>query len=118
MAFPAENIRDWRDKDVVDAAGDKIGSMEAVYFDTGTDEATFVTVKVGVLNRKLIFVPLVGAVVSPAHVKVTVDKKRVKDAPSIDPDGELSREEEPALYAYYGMAYLPGGQGERRLGRR
>ena len=43
--FPAENIRLWRDHDVVDSSGDKIGSLESVYFDTATDSATFATVQ-------------------------------------------------------------------------
>ena len=118
MSFPAENIRDWRNHDVVDVNGDKIGSLEAVYFDTGTDQPAFCTVTQGLLSKRLVFVPLNGAVVSPSYLKVTVDKKAVKDAPSIDPDGELTREREPELFAHYGIAYEPGAGGERRLGRR
>jgi hypothetical protein len=118
MAFPAENIRDWRTRDVVDKFGDKIGSLESVYFDTGTDEAEFASVRVGVLTHRLTFVPLAGAVVAPSYLKVQVDKKAVKDAPSIDLDGELSRDDEPGLFQHYGLAYTPGAAGERRLGRR
>lgn len=33
----AEDIRDWRDHAVVDQTGAKIGSLEAVYFDTSTE---------------------------------------------------------------------------------
>jgi hypothetical protein len=43
--FEAEDIRDWRGHDVVDPAGSKIGSLEAVYFDTATEQPTFATVK-------------------------------------------------------------------------
>jgi hypothetical protein len=118
MVFPAENIRDWRTRDVVDQAGDKIGSLESLYFDTGTDQAEFASVRVGVLTHRLTFVPLAGAVVSPTYLKVQVDKKVVKDAPSIDLDGELTREDEPALFAHYNIPYTPGAGGERRLGRR
>ncbi len=32
--FEAENIRDWRDSDVVDPDGNKIGQLEAIYVDT------------------------------------------------------------------------------------
>jgi hypothetical protein len=42
----------------------------------------------------------------------------VKDAPSIDLDGELTRDDEPGLYEHYGLPYTPGAGGERRLGRR
>lgn len=118
-AFPAENIRDWRDHDVVDSAGDKIGSLESVYFDTATDEAAFASVQIGIPGRRrLVFAPLAGAVVTPKHLKLQVDKKTVRDAPAIDTDGELTREQEPALYEHFGLAYVAGLNGERRLGRR
>lgn len=117
--FAAENIRDWRGRDVVDADGHKIGSLEAVYFDTATDEPTFATVQVGIIGRRrLVFVPLTDAVVSPAYVKITAVKKQVKSAPSIGVDGELSLADEPAVFAHYDLVYEPGASGERRLARR
>lgn len=119
MSFPAENLRDWRDLDVVDTNGDKIGSLESVYFDTETDEATFAGVKTGMVGRRrLVFVPLTGAVVSPSWVKVTADKKVARDAPSIETDGELTRDDEAAVFAHYGLPYTFGPNGGRRLGRR
>ena len=39
--FEADDIRDWRGKDVVDADGSKIGTLEAVYFDTAMQLPTF-----------------------------------------------------------------------------
>lgn len=117
--FPAENIRDWRDHDVVDSAGEKIGSLESVYFDTATDTASFAAIQIGIPGRRrLVFAPLAGAVVAPRYLKVQVDKKTVKDAPSIDTDGELTSELEPALFEHYGLPYAVGANGERRLGRR
>jgi hypothetical protein len=117
--FEADDIRDWRTKDVVDQDGEKIGSLEAVYYDTATQEASFISVQVGMVGRRrLTFVPLDGARVSPDHVRVMVDKKTVKDALTIDTDGELGVGQEPELFAHYGMEYVPGASGERRLGRR
>jgi len=119
MTFPAENIRDWRGKAVVDRKGGKIGTLEAVYVDTSTDEPSFASVEVGALRRKrLVFVPLSGATVAPAHLKVRFDKKQAKDAPSIDVDGELLAADEPKVFEHYGLPYAPGAAGERRLARR
>src|SRR5208282_1991470 len=88
--FEAADIREWRGHDVVDASGHKIGELEAVYVDTGTDLPSFGTVKVGMPTRhRLVFVPLDQATVGPGYLKVSFDKKQVKDAPSIDTDGEL-----------------------------
>ena len=117
--FEAENIRDWREHDVVDPRGDKVGTLEAVYVDTATDLPAFASVKVGFIGRhRLTFVPLNGATVAPRHVRVAYSKKQVKSAPSIGPDGELVADREPALFEHYGLDYQPGSAGERRLARR
>jgi hypothetical protein len=42
----------------------------------------------------------------------------VKGAPSIETDGELPARDEEAVFTHYGLAYQPGGGGERRLARR
>jgi hypothetical protein len=117
--FEADDIRDWRGQDVVDEGNAKIGTLEAVYFDTASQAAAFASVQIGMVGRhRLTFVPLDGARVSPKHLRVMVDKKLVKDAPTIDTDGELDADDEPALFAHYDLAYSPGASGERRLGRR
>jgi hypothetical protein len=117
--FEAGNIREWRGHDVVDADGNKIGELEAVYVDTGSDLPSFGTVKVGLPTRhRLVFVPLDQATVGPGYVKVSYDKKQVKDAPSIGTDGELPAADEEAVFAHYGLAYEAGAGRERRLGRR
>ena len=69
--FDVDDIRDWRGLPVVDKEGGKIGKLEAVYFDTATEEPTFATVKVGLPGGgRLVFVPLAGARVSPQSVRV------------------------------------------------
>jgi hypothetical protein len=117
--FEADDIRDWKNRNVVDQDGSKIGSLEGVYYDTATQVPAFASVQVGIVGRhKLTFVPLDGARVAPDHIRVMVDKKTVKDAPTIDTDGELTAAEEPVLFQHYGLLYEPGASGERRLGRR
>ena len=114
--FPAENIRDWRNKDVVDPDGSKIGSLESVYVDTTTDLPFFAAVVTGMIGRhKLTFVPLTNATVAPGHIRVTVSKDLAKNAPSIDTDGELAAEDEPAVFEHYALPYT---RGVRRLARR
>ncbi|MFC5141501.1 PRC-barrel domain-containing protein [Actinomycetospora rhizophila] len=118
MGFEAENIRDWQGKSVVDPAGGKIGTLEAIYVDTVTDEPAFATVTVGIVGRRrLAFVPLAGATVAPDHLRVTVAKDLAKQAPSIDTDGELAAEDEPAVFEHYGLAASSPGAA-RRLARR
>ncbi len=117
--FEAENIRDWRNHDVVDADGRKIGLLESVYVDTSTDVPAFASVRTGMIGRhRLTFVPLDRATVSPDSVRVAYSRGLVKDAFSIDTDGELAAEDEPGLFQHYGLPYQQGTSGERRLARR
>ena len=117
--FEANDIREWRGRDVVDCNRDKIGQLEAVYVDTKTDLPAFGTVKVGLpTQRRLVFVPLEGATVGPDYLMVAYSKKHVKSAPSIDTDGELPVAEEEPVFAHYELAYEQGAESGRRLGRR
>jgi hypothetical protein len=118
--FEAENIRDWRQHDVVDDESKKIGRLEAVYVDTRTDEPTFASVVAGggIRRRRLVFVPLAGAVVAPAYVKVRYPRKLVTSGPSIGTDDELLAEQEPDVFRHYDLEYATGSDGARRLARR
>ncbi|MFI0374259.1 PRC-barrel domain-containing protein [Actinomadura sp. 1N219] len=116
--FEVEDIREWRGHDVIDASGSKIGELEAVYVDTATDRPSFVTIKIGLPTRqRLVFAPLAGAKVGPGHIRVDQAKKQVKNAPSIDTDGELLAEDEQALFDHYDLPY-GAAPSERRLARR
>ncbi len=117
--FEAGDIREWRGHNVVDVDGHKIGTLESIYVDTATDQPAFAAVTVGLPTRhRLVFVPLLGASVGPGYLKVNHAKSRVKDAPSIDTDGELPVADEEAIFTHYELAYTKGAAGERRLARR
>jgi PRC-barrel domain len=116
--FEADDIREWRGHHVVDDSGSKIGELEALYVDTRTDEYVFATVKIGKLSRsRLVFVPTAGAKVGPGHLKVAFSRKLVRDAPSIDTDGELMAPDEPAIFGHYELPY-DAGETQRLLARR
>ncbi|GHH56357.1 hypothetical protein HNQ79_006134 [Streptomyces candidus] len=113
------DIREWRDHDVVDPDGRKIGILEAVYVDTRSDQPAVATVQVGLPTRhRLAFVPLAGAIVGPGYVKVAYAKAMVKDAPSMGTDDVLPAEDEEAIFLHYGLPYQSGAGGERKLARR
>jgi len=111
---------EWDGRTVVGADGDKIGKVEAIYIDQQTDQPEWALVNTGLFGGKSSFVPLAGAAPSGEDVRVAVDKAQVKDAPRVDPDGQLSEEEEANLFRHYGVPYdesgsvtatgVPGGQ--------
>jgi len=84
--------------------GDKIGSIGQVYLDNASGEPAWVTVKTGFFGSSESFVPLDQAELTDGGVRVPYDKDRVKGAPNIETDRELSEQEEDQLYAYYGLA--------------
>jgi uncharacterized protein (TIGR02271 family) len=94
---------EWRGREVVARDGDKIGKLEEVYLDTDSGRPEWATVNTGLFGTKQSFIPLVDAEPEGGRVVVPYSKDQVKDAPSIDPDGELSSDEESQLYRHYGV---------------
>lgn len=100
----------WRGATVRDRDGEKIGTVAEVYFDEATDHAEWITVSTGLFGMRTTFVPVEGA--TPANddeLRVPYEKARVKDAPNVEADHDLTQDEERELYAFYGRDY-----GERR----
>jgi uncharacterized protein (TIGR02271 family) len=112
---------DWRGREVVGEDGGKIGTLEEVYLDTDSGQPEWATVTTGLFGTKQSFVPLTHAEPSGGKVRVPYSKDQVKGAPSIDPDGELSTNEERSLYDHYGLASSgtsgSSGRGREAVGR-
>ena len=56
-----KTIAQWRGSDVVDRDGDKIGTLEEIYLEHGSDEPEWALVKTGLFGGRGSFVPLAGA---------------------------------------------------------
>ena len=95
---------EWRGRDMVGRDGEKIGKLEEVYLDARSGQPEWATVNTGLFGTKQSFVPLAEAEPARGNVVVPYSKDQVKEAPSVDPDGELSPEEEERLYTHYGVA--------------
>jgi len=89
--------------DVLDAEGDKIGTVGQIYVNSETNEPLWASVRTGLFGLAESFVPLQGADSDADTVRVTFQKDFVKDAPRIDADGALSEDEEATLYSYYSL---------------
>src|SRR4051794_14839788 len=95
----------WRGKAAVDADGSKIGTIEEVYLDAGTDRPEWLAVKTGMFGSRISFVPVAEATDADGDVRVPYSKDQVKDAPHAEADGQLSQQEEAQLYRHYGLDY-------------
>lgn len=114
------NVSDWQGKMLIDREGAKLGKLQDVYVDIEDDEPQFATVKEGLIDRHLTFVPLAGVTVGPDALQVPVSKRDVKSAPNIAmKGGELSAQDESTLYHHYELNYTPiDTPSKRRLARR
>jgi len=99
-----EDIQQWRGAKAVDVNGDKVGTIEEVYLDRGSNKPEWVTVKTGLLGTRTSFVPIADARHGDDEVRLAYTKDQIKDAPNVDADGQLSRDEEQALYEHYGRS--------------
>jgi len=89
--------------DVVDVDGDKIGTVDEIYVDDDSGGPEFALVKSGLFGMKRRFVPLQGASQEGDELRVAYSKDQFGDAPSLDPDAQLSEAEEAELYRHYGL---------------
>jgi uncharacterized protein (TIGR02271 family) len=98
-------VRAWQDQIMVDADGDKIGTIESIYVDDQNGQPEWALVNTGLFGTRSTFVPLAQAGASGDQVQVPYRKQLVKDAPNLEPDGHLSEQEEQELWRHYGLDY-------------
>jgi len=100
-----EQLLQQRGHDLYDNDGEKIGTIEEIYLDAQTGEPEWALVNTGLFGTKSTFVPLRDASGEGDSLRVPFEKAQVKDAPKMDPDGQLSQREEAELYRHYGLQY-------------
>jgi uncharacterized protein (TIGR02271 family) len=100
-----QEITSWKGRTAVDRDGDKIGTIEDVYLDRRSGEPEWVAIKTGLFGSNVSFVPIADASPAGDDIRVGFEKDRVKDAPNVEADGELSPEEERRLYEHYDRDY-------------
>jgi PRC-barrel domain/Domain of unknown function (DUF2382) len=106
MATPSiETARGWRGRVMVDRDSNKIGEVVDIYLDNETDRPEWAVVQTGLFGLRSSFVPLAEAREVGDELQVPHQRLQVKQAPNIEPDGQLSAAEEAELYRHYGLDY-------------
>jgi PRC-barrel domain len=109
----AETIGTWRGHELIDRDGEKIGKIAEIYLDRNTDQPAWATVTTGLFGKRETLVPITDASNEGEIVRVPFEKEHVKGAPHVDPEAELSAEEERDLYQHYGIDYSSGAGREQ-----
>jgi hypothetical protein len=106
MATPSiETVRGWVGRVMVDRDSDRIGEVVDIYLDNETDRPEWAVVRTGLFGMRSTFVPLADVREVGDGLQVPHQRLEVKQAPNIDPDGQLSEAEEAELYRHYGLDY-------------
>jgi uncharacterized protein (TIGR02271 family) len=100
-----DEVLTWRGQQLRSSYGQKLGTIEEIYLDAETNKPEWALITTGMFGTKRSFVPLCEASRSSDGVTVPFDKATVRDAPRIDPDGQLSQHEEAELFRHYGLQY-------------
>jgi len=98
------DTQQWRGAKAVDSNGDKLGTIDEIYLDRGSNEPEWVTISTGLFGTRTSFAPVAGADFRDGEVHLAYTKDQVKDAPNVDADGALSSEEERRLYEHFGRS--------------
>jgi uncharacterized protein (TIGR02271 family) len=114
-----------RGRPVYDAAGDKIGTVDEVFYDEDTQQPEWLGIGTGFFGMRRVLVPLSGAEQAEDGLRVPYSKDQVKDSPDIDSD-EISQDTEQRLAQHYGVGYseqrsntgLPEGTSKGRRGKK
>ena len=103
-----DEMMELRGAPIVDANGDKLGTLEHIYLDVRGNEPRWIALKTGLLGGRSTFVPVDGADVEGNAVRVAVAKEQVDASPDVVPDA-ISTHTEEALRAHYGQGSAVGG---------
>jgi len=94
---------DWRGRSVVDRGGEKIGTLREIYLDQ-SDRAAWGAIHTALFGLRQTLVPLSDARLEGDRLRLPYEQDHVKAAPNVDPDVQLTTQEEEQLYHHYGMA--------------
>jgi Domain of unknown function (DUF2382)/PRC-barrel domain len=86
--------------------GEKVGSVDEIFYDEQTQQPEWVSLGTGFLGRKTALVPVQGATLEEDGLYVRFSKDQVQGAPDVDMGGgEISQQSEQELYSHYGLDY-------------
>jgi uncharacterized protein (TIGR02271 family) len=96
----------WIGTDAYDVNGDKIGAIDAIYYDDQTGRPEWLAIRTGFFGMNVSFAPIAGGTVRDGTLTLPYTKDQVKDAPNIDLEEAFhTAGEEQRLFDHYGFAW-------------
>lgn len=96
----------WRGSKVRAEDGDELGRLTELYLD-GDSRPAWASVKRGLLGGTETIVPLAGAEEVDGDLRLPHHRRLFDEAPDLDPDVELTEQEESVLLDHWGRGWAP-----------
>jgi sporulation protein YlmC with PRC-barrel domain len=91
-------------KEVISDDGQRVAAIEDVFLDEQTGKPEFVRVKMGILGRREVLIPLADSELRDDGLHVPFSEDCIKESPHTEGD-YLPPEAERDLYAHYGVSF-------------
>jgi hypothetical protein len=88
--------------EVRDLSGDKIGTVDDSYTDTGGTYLRYVAVSTGWFGTKRHMIPVDEIFVEEDYLVVPYDRDHLREGPTFERDEDLTRAHEERVYGHYG----------------
>lgn len=103
------NYDGWIDQTAYDVNGNKVGTIEEIFYDNASRRPEWVSVATGMFGSKHAIVPIAGSSANTDDngpgLRLAFTKDEIKGAPHVDTDTPLTPDEERTLYSHYGYDY-------------
>jgi len=97
----------WRGRTVRDRDGEELGKLAELYLDSESSRPAWASVKRGLLRKTVTIVPLTDVQQDGDDLRLPYERWQFDDAPDVDPDVELTPEQEQVLHEHYGQRWAP-----------
>ena len=102
-----EDVRQWAGYRVDEVSGHSVAKVEGVFVDQETGDPAWVLVKLGRFG-KIVPISIRECAAAAGRVWVPHDREVIRNAPAVDPEMPLNREQELQVLSYYGIPETVG----------
>ena len=104
-----------RGEHVLDSGGQRVGKIDAVYYDPGDEAPGYVCLRAGLFGRRPVLVPLAGASAKDVPLRLAYTRQQIKGAPAFEPGSALEDEQVRQIFDHYELEGPGPGDRAARL---
>lgn len=102
-----EDVKQWMGYRVDEISGHSVAKVEGLFVDQESGDPAWVLVKLGRFG-KVVPISIRECATAAGRVWVPHDREVIRNAPAVDPDMPLNREQELQVLQYYGIPETVG----------